>query len=193
MNFKSRLYITAALLFGCPVFAPFTSAQAGQLFPPANIGTNPNIPCQSNQVLGWTGESVACINPTPGVSVSCPAGQLLTGIVNGAAQCTQLSYLNTNLVCAAGTSAGPDQIAILGYYTKYLGRCADATGFGYWSNAYTNLGTTLAQIQYDIANSPEAASYAQYGVNDPNILNLCPPLNGVSYHYRQYTQYCDPD
>jgi hypothetical protein len=225
MNFKSRFYITAALLFGVPAFVPFTSAQAGQLFPPANIGSNPNIACPSNQVLAWTGQSVACVNPTPGVSVSCPAkqmlvgiasgspvcinptqdvsvscasGQALTGIVNGVAQCAQLpvmppqSYLNTNLICS-DASAGSAQIAILSYYTKYLGRCADSSGFGYWSNANANGGATLMQIQQDIATSPEAASYAESGVNDAMILSLCAPLNGVSYHYRQFTQYCDPD
>ncbi len=114
MSFKSRFYASAALV-ACLGFAPLAPAQAGNLFPPDNIGANPNVTCPSGQVLGWTGNSVACTNPTPGVTttacptgqqmvqisggtpvcanptpgvtVSCPSGSILVGITNGAANC----------------------------------------------------------------------------------------------------------
>ena len=99
----------AALLAVCTVAA---SAQAGQLFPPANIGSNPNIACPNGQVLAWTGEAVACTNPTPGVTVSCPAGQVLAGINSGQAACVtvpacsanqQLNFNGTQFVCTPST------------------------------------------------------------------------------------------
>jgi hypothetical protein len=64
-------------------------AQAGQLFPPSNL-SNPASDCPSGQVLAWNGEhgTVECSNPTPGITVSCPAGQVLTGIVNGVPTCS---------------------------------------------------------------------------------------------------------
>jgi hypothetical protein len=96
MSFKSRLYTTAALLSFLGL-APLASAQAGSLFPPDNIGKNPNVCCPNGQVLGWTGSSVECINPTPGVTVSCPAGEVLTGITKGVANCAAVS-----VSCPAG-------------------------------------------------------------------------------------------
>ena len=62
-------------------------AQAGQLFPPANIGPKPDVACPSGKVLTWNVDHVDCVNPTPGVTVSCPAGQVLTGIQNGQPVC----------------------------------------------------------------------------------------------------------
>lgn len=64
-----------------------TSANAGRLFPPSNIGADPNTTCPSGQVLSWQRDHVDCMDPTPGVSLSCPAGQLLTGITNGTPVC----------------------------------------------------------------------------------------------------------
>ena len=114
MSFKSCFYASAAMISFLG-FVPLAPAQAGQLFPPSNIGANPNVTCPSGQVLGWTGDAVACTNPTPGVTttacptgqqmvqisggtpvcanptpgvtVSCPSGSILVGITNGAANC----------------------------------------------------------------------------------------------------------
>jgi hypothetical protein len=97
MVFKSRLYAAAALLSFVGL-APFASAQAGNLFPPENIGANPNISCPNGQLLGWTGNSVNCTNPTPGVTTTlCPAGQMLVGITGGSPDCAGVS-----VSCPAG-------------------------------------------------------------------------------------------
>lgn len=68
------------------------SAQAGQLFPPSNL-PDPTQNCPNGEVLSWVGVSgtVQCINPTPGVNVSCSTGQVLNGITNGAPSCLCLS------------------------------------------------------------------------------------------------------
>ena len=87
MIFNCRFGLTAILLSAF-IVSPFASAHPGQLFPPANIGANPNIPCPNGQLLGWHGDRVDCTNPTPGVTVSCPAGQFLTAITNGVPVCT---------------------------------------------------------------------------------------------------------
>src|SRR5208337_2968880 len=76
MSFKS-CFPVAVLFCLCTIAA---SAQAGQLFPPSNIGTNPNVVCPNSEVLAWTGEAVACVDPTPGVNVSCPTGTALNAI-----------------------------------------------------------------------------------------------------------------
>ena len=63
----------AAILLSMFILSPLSSAQAGQLFPPANIGNNPNVYCPNGQVLAWHSDHVDCANPTPGVTVStCP-------------------------------------------------------------------------------------------------------------------------
>lgn len=74
-------------VFACSL--PITS-QAGILFPPANIGDNPNVKCPNGQVLNWTGQTVECADPTPGVTISCPPGQTLTGVTNGIATCSSI-------------------------------------------------------------------------------------------------------
>ena len=108
MSFKSRFYATAALV-SLFAFAPFASTQAGQLFPPANIGKNPNVTCPNGQLLGWTGDAVACADPTPGVTVSCPSGDVLTGITNGVADCVPLptATSTTTTVSSGGGSSPP--------------------------------------------------------------------------------------
>ena len=85
MIFKSHFFAASALICFCTAAAP---AQAGALFPPDNIGKNPNVACPNGQVLSWQGDRVDCVNPTPGVTVSCPAGQVLTGITNGVPTCS---------------------------------------------------------------------------------------------------------
>jgi len=84
MTFKSYFYTATAFICFGSLSVP---AHAGQLFPPANIGTKPNVSCPSGSVLTWHGDHVDCADPTPGVTVSCPAGQIMTGIANGQAVC----------------------------------------------------------------------------------------------------------
>jgi|SRR5208337_1795546 len=99
MIFKSLFFATTALLCVCTVAAP---AQAGQLFPPNNIGSNPNISCPHGGVLTWDADHVDCVNPTPGVTVtSCPAGQVLTGISSGSPICV-VPTPTLSLSCPAG-------------------------------------------------------------------------------------------
>jgi hypothetical protein len=66
-------------------------AQAGQLFPPQNIGSNANVKCPSGQVLTWNVDHVDCVDPTAGVTFACPSGQVLTSIVNGRPVCLILA------------------------------------------------------------------------------------------------------
>jgi hypothetical protein len=84
MRFKFIYSTTTALVVLCTLVG---AAKAGQLFPPNNIGSNPNVSCPNGELLTWHGDRVDCENPTPGVSVSCPAGQVLNGIANGAPVC----------------------------------------------------------------------------------------------------------
>jgi len=81
----------SALTFVLASFAAFSPAKAGQLFPPNNIGSNPNISCPNGELLSWKGDHVDCTNPTPGVTVSCPEGQVLTGITHGSPLCVTAS------------------------------------------------------------------------------------------------------
>ena len=69
-------------------------AQAGQLFPPENQRTGGS--CTDGQVLGWSGDSVKCTNPTPGVNISCPAGQVLRQVVNGVPTCIAPMTVSAN-------------------------------------------------------------------------------------------------
>lgn len=72
-----------------------------------------------------------------------------------ASSCTTWS---AGFICS-GTSL---QNTIIGYYTTYLGRCAESTGLDYYVNLY-NTGTPLSTIQNMIANSSEAVYYASQG------------------------------
>jgi hypothetical protein len=135
MSLNLRFCVIAALIYLCVLAVP---AQAGQLFPPANIGSNPNVSCPNGQVLTWTGETVACTNPTPGVSVSCIAGQVLMGISNGTPVCTTvpvcqanqlLNFNGTSFTCTVGGEAS----GITGWVS--IGGCADGSPNIYnWSN-----------------------------------------------------------
>lgn len=61
-------------------------AQAGNLFPPANSAAN--VKCPNDQVLTWTGNSVTCVDPSPGVTTDgCQPGQYVTGIEKGQVKC----------------------------------------------------------------------------------------------------------
>jgi len=73
------------------------------LFPPENIGTNPNVTCPNGQVLGWTGDAVDCTNPTPGVTTaSCPAGKMAIGISGGVQVCANPTPDITTVTCPSG-------------------------------------------------------------------------------------------
>lgn len=72
------------------------TAWAGSLFPPENIGSDPNVACPNGKVLAWSGDSVVCQDPTPGVSLKCPTGQILTEIKNGTPVCSGDYRLATN-------------------------------------------------------------------------------------------------
>jgi len=87
MAIKSTFFVTTALVCFCGLAVP---AQAGQLFPPENIGPNPNVSCPNGRVLTWHVDHIDCADPTPGVSVSCPAGQVVADISNGAPVCIPL-------------------------------------------------------------------------------------------------------
>ena len=91
MAFKSRFYATAALCC-LTALAPLTSAYAGQLFPPNNLA-DPKQSCPNGEVLSWVGGSgtVECTNPTPGITVSCPTGQVIASVTNGKPNCVPSS------------------------------------------------------------------------------------------------------
>jgi hypothetical protein len=110
-------YFYATLILCSSAFPAFV----GQLFPPANIGAGPNVSCPNGEVLAWTGDAVNCTNPTPGVTASCAAGQVLTGISAGAPVCKSvptcpagetLNFNGTNFVCNASTmpTCGANQV-----------------------------------------------------------------------------------
>ena len=105
MAFKSHFF-TAAALVSFMAFTAISSAQAGQLFPPANIGAQPNAACPNGYLLDWTGQSVECTNPTPGVTVSCANGTVMTGILNGVAQCTNPPVSNNAAYTVSNISTG---------------------------------------------------------------------------------------
>jgi len=107
-----RNFAFIAALVSLLVVAPFTAAQAGQLFPPANLtGTAINLPCPNNEVLTWSGDSVVCVDPTLAINVSCPEGTVMTGISGGSAVCTQTAstcpsgQTLVNGVCTTSTSS----------------------------------------------------------------------------------------
>lgn len=64
--------------------------------------------CPKGQVLSSNGYgNVECTNPTPGVNVACPPGQVMAGIANGEAVCVALVYagaymLNRDNTCRYG-------------------------------------------------------------------------------------------
>ena len=83
---------------------------------------------------------------------------LTTSCSSSTTTATNCSTSSAGLIC----SGSGVENTIIGYYTSYLGRCADATGLNYFVNAY-NTGTSLADIQNTIANSSEAVYYAAQG------------------------------
>ncbi len=143
MVFNARLYATAALA-SFMLLAPLASAQAGQLFPPNNIGSNPNVPCPNGSMLDWTGDAVECTDPTPGVTVSCPQGQVLNGITNGKPVCSYgkmagVFVLGDNGFCIAdnpviGACSCPGGYAA-SYILDWTVNCGDPYYNGYCNDA----------------------------------------------------------
>ncbi len=98
-----------ALLVGT---APVHAKTGGEVIPPYQ-GTDFTIGtagCSGGKVLGWTGTSVACINPTPGVSTgACPTGQVMTKISGQTPTCKY----PVNAVCEEGQAIqilGPNSL-----------------------------------------------------------------------------------
>jgi len=131
-----------ALAFAVANFATLSPANAGQLFPPNNIGANPNIACPNGQLLSWQGDHVDCTNPTPGVTISCPEGQVLTGIASGVPSCTSSQGGGSAWVNLGSPNqsryggwdtyvnfppewGGPDQVCKRAGYNAYAGSCKD--------------------------------------------------------------------
>jgi hypothetical protein len=88
---RTTAFLSVCLLAVLAVPAQAGLAQAGQLFPPQNIGANANVKCPSGQVLTWNVDHVDCVDPTAGVTFTCPAGQVLTSIKNGQPVCLTLA------------------------------------------------------------------------------------------------------
>lgn len=82
---RVHTFLSSLVLLLCwAVLLAANTVQAGSLFPPANSSGA----CPNNKVLTWGGDHLDCVDPTPGVSVSCPAGQVLTGIAQGNSVCS---------------------------------------------------------------------------------------------------------
>lgn len=121
--------LTALLIAFC-----ISSAQAASLFPPDNIGSDPSKSCPNGQVLKWTGDGVECADPTPGVTVMCPKGQMLVGIKNGEPVC---NYPNGGGFSKlfAGTAGDGQKITSPIKYTRCFfpnpitGSCSCPAGF----------------------------------------------------------------
>lgn len=107
MTFKNHFFATAAL------FCIALPAHAGQLFPPVG-------PCPVNTVLRWDGThgAVYCGDATPAVNVSCPAGQLLSGISSGVAVCTSPATGTPVLAKVTGDIIGASTIN--GYFESAI-------------------------------------------------------------------------
>ena len=108
MFYHSRVSALALVL---TILAASSTANAGQLFPPDNIGSNPNVPCPYGEVVTWHGDRVDCVNPTPGVTVSCPVGQVLTGITNGVPVCTTANRITIVDNCTPAVSGGSVRVS----------------------------------------------------------------------------------
>ena len=134
MIVKSLFFTTAALL---SFFAISPSAQAGQLFPPNNIGSNANVSCPNTAqlspnagVLTWNGDHVDCVNPTLGVTVSsCPAGSILTGINQGQPVCQHNGPFS--VVAGQSVSCESDFVSQYGSNPVTFYGKVDATGQPY--------------------------------------------------------------
>lgn len=112
---------------------------AGQLFPPANSGSNTS--CPAGEVLRWESGSVICVNPftingldpakLKNVNVSsCPIyGQLMVGIKDGVAVC---NYPN---IGAGNCPSGQVMTGIGSYGIPTCTSLASLGGTGNWSNA----------------------------------------------------------
>lgn len=81
----------SAFLVGLLLVVVYTTPSwAGRLFPPENAPGGTNA-CSNGETLTWTGNSVVCQNPTKGVKIACPRGQVLTGIDYGKPVCEKMA------------------------------------------------------------------------------------------------------
>ncbi|HBM90425.1 MAG TPA: hypothetical protein DD400_00890 [Rhodospirillaceae bacterium] len=112
-NLLFFLALLALLVGPMPVHA-----DKGDLIPPDNkyskkIPLNTKVGCPNGKVLGWTGGSVACIDPTLGVSTGeCPSGQVMTKIVGKTPTCKY----PVNAVCKEGQAIrilGPNSLTCI--------------------------------------------------------------------------------
>jgi hypothetical protein len=104
MALRSR-FCAMAMLVSLIVVAPFSTAHAGQLFPPQGMSPTTNA-CPDNTALVWSstgGGQVACapasslVSTTgsvvettttpPAGSIICPAGEVMVGMQNGSPIC----------------------------------------------------------------------------------------------------------
>lgn len=126
-----------------------STANAGNLFPPNNIGSNPNIACPNGTVLKWTGDAVNCADPTPGVNVSCPTGKIMIGITKGVPTC----ITPTSSVVSAPSESCATNIPLFNGYPS-IAACPTGyilTGGGYQITKWTPFDNTSS-------NSPDASS-----------------------------------
>jgi hypothetical protein len=170
MILQSRFIAVASLIGFCSLAAP--PVQAGQLFPPDNIGANPNVSCPNGGVLTWHGDRVDCVNPTPGVSVSCPPGHVLTGISNGSPICISSNiqvmkvnagswylasndrwYSDATAVCPSGMIA-----------TGGGGNCDAAAGAGVTALIYSNPVGATAYYASCTSGNPSSTNPEGRGV-----------------------------
>lgn len=137
----SRLHVLT-IAFVVASFGIASHANAGQLFPPNNLG-NPKLNCPNGQLLAWNGGkgTVECNDPTPGVTLACPTGEFLTGISNGKPIC--------EIVTATGapvTWDGVGQIPVGMYIAAQIG--------SWWVGELPNVGSVID------ANAIHLVSYA---------------------------------
>lgn len=69
-----------------------TSANAGSLFPPKGLDQGES--CPTNHALTWIGDGLECTPVTMSLTLSCPSGQLLTGISNNQPVCKSVVLNN---------------------------------------------------------------------------------------------------
>lgn len=168
------------LIFSAGVIMPLAPAKAGTLFPPANIGANRDVPCPNGTVLSWTGDSVVCKDPTPGVSVSCPAGKVMTGISSGQAVCADASSMG-----GGAASCAVEEWRMGNGFSLYFYKNANGTYFGLYSpSAYAQWGWGLSfvsTLQYASGQAVASGNYNGSGYPNPPVV-----VNGQEYSL--YTQ-----
>ncbi len=92
----SFFFLSLLALLVCSM--PSQAATAGKLFPPEATSTKNG--CPKDKVLGWTGDRVACLDPSEGIAIGeCTGGTVMTGIVNGEPVCVDAT---PSIICGEG-------------------------------------------------------------------------------------------